>query len=376
MYKLFLAVAVLFSSVGAGVFAQDTLIYLQNPSFEDAPQANHLPKGWVNCSEDPALAPDVQPSGDFGVSTPAQHGKTYLAMVYRKNTDTGEKVSQKLSKPLKAGKCYEFKIHLARAERYISGSATSGEQTIYQAPAKLRIYAGFSHCDQQFMIAETNPIIHYRWLEYNFRLEPSADFTHITFNIFYATSNPTNCNLLLDNASPITPITEDCEEKPEVAKVTPPKKDSVVAPVVTTPPPAPIQPPVAEAKVVLNPNFSTLKTEDLSKGQTFRMSSITFAVNDTLINRASYPQLDDLVRFLTNNPAVLIEIGGHTNGLCEDNFCNRLSQRRAAAVGNYLISKGVVEGRLVMKGYGKTQPVSVLKNDPKNQRVDVKILEL
>ena len=377
MYKLFLAVAVLFSTVCSGVFAQDSLIYLQNPSFEDVPQANHLPKGWVNCNGDAALAPDIQPSGDFGVTTPAQHGKTYMAMVVRDN-ETWEKISQKLSKPLKGGKCYEFKIFLARSEKYIGQSEAKGGQANYGTPAKLRIYGGFSACDRQFLLAETNLIVHFRWLEYNFRFEPTDDYTHITFEAFYKTPNlfPYNGNLLLDNASPITPITEDCEEKPEVAKVEQPKKDSVVNPVVTTPPPAPIQPPAAAAKVVLNPNFSALKAEDLSKGQTFRMSSINFTVNDTIINRASYPQLNDLVQFLTNNPGVLIEIGGHTNGLCDDDFCNRLSKRRAAAVGNYLISKGVVQGRLVMVGYGKTQPVSAVKNDPKNQRVDVKILEL
>lgn len=374
MYKFLGAVALVFSTVLTGVFAQDTLIYLQNPSFEDVPQANRLPKGWVNCNSDASLAPDIQPSGDFSVTTPAQHGKTYMAMVVRDN-ETWEKISQKLSRPLKGGKCYEFKIYLARSEKYIGQSEAKGGQANYSTPAKLRIYGGFSACDRQFLLAETNLIINYRWLEFNFRFEPTDDYTYLTFEAFYKTPNlfPYNGNILLDNASPITPVTEDCEEKPEVVQNTPPKKDSIT----TTPPKAdPFAPPVTPPVVEVNPNFSAIKTENLTKGQTFRMSSITFAVNDTIINRASYPQLDDLQKFLTNNPGVVIEIGGHTNGLCADDYCNQLSQRRAAAVGKYLINKGIKAERLVMKGYGKTQPVSVVKNDPKNQRVDVKILEL
>jgi len=376
MYKFLWAVAICFAA-WTGVFAQDTLIYLQNPSFEDVPQANHLPKGWVNCNSDAASAPDIQPSGDFSVTTPAQHGKTYMAMVVRDN-ETWEKISQKLSRPLKGGKCYEFKIFLARSEKYIGQSEAKGGQANFSTPAKLRIYGGFSPCDRQFLLAETNLIINYRWLEFNFRFEPSDDYTHITFEAFYKTPNlfPYNGNILLDNASPITPITEDCEEKPEVVQKDTPKKDSTVT---TTPPPV-VSPVVEQPKpvteVVVNPNFSTIKSEELTKGQTFRMSSITFAVNDAIINRASYPQVDELYKFLTNNPGVVIEIGGHTNGLCDDDYCNQLSQRRAAAVGAYLMNKGIGAERLVMKGYGKTQPLSAVKNDPRNQRVDVKILEL
>lgn len=376
MYKFFWVVSFVFFATSTIIFAQDTLIYLQNPSFEDVPQANHLPKGWINCNSDPSLAPDIQPSGDFGVTTAAQHGKTFMAMVVRDN-ETWEKISQKLSRPLKGGKCYEFKIFLARSERYIGKSEAKGEMANYSTPAKLRIYGGYSPCDRQFLLAETNLIINFRWLEFNFRFEPTGDYTYLTFEAFYKTPNlfPYNGNILLDNASPITPITEDCEEKPEVAQKDTPKKDSTATPPLVVPP-VPEQPKATAAEVVVNPNFNTIKSEDLSKGQTFRMSSITFAVNDTIISRASYPGLDQLTQFLVKNPGVVIEIGGHTNGLCDDSYCNGLSQRRAIAVGRYLISKGIKADRLVMKGYGKSQPISAVKSDPKNQRVDVKILEL
>jgi outer membrane protein OmpA-like peptidoglycan-associated protein len=298
-----------------------------------------------------------------------------------RDNETWEKISQKLSRPLQKGKCYEFKIFLARSAQYIGESAAKGGQANYSTPVKLRIYGGFSPCDKQFVLAETNLIINYRWLEYNLRLEPLDDYTHFTFEAFYKTPNPFpyNGNILLDNASPISPITEDCAEKPELAKTTPPKKDSLAAVRPTDPfatSPAPVETPKVAPVVLVNPNLSTLKTEDLSKGQTLRMSSINFAVNDTLINRASYPQLDGLLQFMQNNPSVVIEIGGHTNGLCDDDYCNRLSLRRARAVASYLIAKGIPTERLLVKGYGKTQPVSAVKSDVRNQRVEVKILEI
>lgn len=371
MCKSFFYCGLLILATAIGANAQDTLIYLQNPSFEDTPQANRTPNGWVNCSADPALAPDVQPSGDFGVTTPAQHGKTYLALVVRDN-ETWEKVSQKLSQALKGGKCYDFKIFLARSMEYIGRSEAKGGQANYSTPAKLRIYGGFSPCDKQFLLAESNLIINYRWLEYNFHLEPIDDYTHLTFEAFYKTPNlfPYNGNILLDNASVITP-SEECEDKP---KETP--KKPVEPPVATrdTAKMLPVEKTVPT--VLINPNLNTLKTEDLQQGQTLRMTSITFAVNDTIINRASYPQLDVLLQFMKNNPNIVIEIGGHTNGLCDDAFCTRLSLRRASAVASYLVVKGVPAQRMVMKGYGKTQPISELKNDPKNQRVEIKILNL
>jgi outer membrane protein OmpA-like peptidoglycan-associated protein len=74
-----------------------------------------------------------------------------------------------------------------------------------------------------------------------------------------------------------------------------------------------------------------------------------------------------------------VEIGGHTNGLCQTEFCNSLSEKRAKAVSEYLTSKGIPSGRLQYKGYGKTQPLadnSTQEGRKQNQRVELKIIKV
>ena len=398
----FSILTLVFGAVRSSAQAQDNKIYLKNPSFEDVPRHSQTPKDWIDCGFELESEPDIQPNGEFGVTMPAQHGQTYLGLVVRDN-ETWERVSQKVSRPLEKGKCYEFSIHLARSPQYISQSRVKDTQANYITPAKLKIYGGFSPCDRQFLLAESNLIINYRWLEFNFKFEPIDNYTYITFEAFYKTPNlfPYNGNILLDNASALNPI--PCKEQPEVVstptvkpstqRIDTPKTNNGGKPTPGKTPPITNPPVVAEnntttknpekkpetntpPKSIDNPDFSTLKKSDLTMGQTLRIPSITFAVNDTILSRASYPNLDKLLSFMNTKPDIVLEVGGHTNGLCADDYCNRLSLRRARAVVDYLVKKGVKPERFQVKGYGKTQPVSTVKNDPKNQRVEIKILDL
>lgn len=300
------------------------------------------------------------------------------------------------------GKCYEFSIYLAKSPQYLSQSRLSEKEVNYNRSVKLRIYGGFSPCNRQYLLAESAMVGSFAWKEFNFRFEPNDDFTYITFEAFYQTPNlfPYNGNILLDNASALTVV--PCKPVVVTNKTTstppPPGKDTSNGPKTTggikkttvdnpknTEPPVsnPVKPPVNTTtvnttpkgpKVIENPNLDTL--DSFTKGQTIRIRSIVFNVNDTTLNRSSYADLDKLNNFLKQNDKVVIEIGGHTNGLCDDTYCNSLSLRRARAVANYLIKKGIIANRLEVKGYGKTQPLSAVKNDPLNQRVEIKILEL
>lgn len=83
--------------------------------------------------------PDIHPNGFWENNLPASDGKTYLGMVTRDN-DTYESVTQRLSKPMKAGKCYAITVHLARAERYVSHSRMTSDETNYSTPVTLRIW--------------------------------------------------------------------------------------------------------------------------------------------------------------------------------------------------------------------------------------------
>ena len=78
-------------------------------------------------------------------------------------------------------------------------------------------------------------------------------------------------------------------------------------------------------------------------------------------------------------PQMTIEIGGHTDGKGSEAYNQRLSENRAKAVVDYLVSKGVDAKRLKYKGYGKTMPVDTNDTEEgraKNRRVEFKILSM
>ena len=71
---------------------------------------------------------------------------------------------------------------------------------------------------------------------------------------------------------------------------------------------------------------------------------------------------------------VKVEIAGHTDSRGSDEYNMNLSQQRAEAVRNYLISKGIAAERLFAKGYGESQPVADNETDEgryKNRRVEL-----
>lgn len=383
--------SLLFMATSILAFSQGEAIYLTNPSFEDMPRHSIAPSGWYDCGFPGESPPDVQPNGEFGVTKPANHGATYLGMVVRDN-DTWESVSQKLSRPLKRGQCYEFSLDLARSELYISLSRANNEQANYISPAKMRIWGGFGHCDKQFLLDETGLINKHQWMKYNFKFEPIADYTYITLEAFYETPTlfPYNGNVLVDNASPIQPI--PCDEavaeepvnsepaKPDVVKAEPAKP----APKPQAPKPqkpaataqaTPKSPPKPEGEKTI----AGVKRSEMAKGLAIRLDKLYFEADSSRIESESFEFLNEVYDFLDDNKDVVIEIGGHTNGLPPDDYCDRLSTARAKAVADYLASKGIPRKRLQYKGYGKRQPVASNKTQygrRKNQRVEIKILEL
>lgn len=102
---------------------------------------------------------------------------------------------------------------------------------------------------------------------------------------------------------------------------------------------------------------------------------IFFVADGAYLTIPSYPEIDKVAEFLKKNINIKVEIGGHTNGLCDDAFCNKLSKDRAKTCVDYLVSKGIDKNRLSYKGYGKQHLISA-PGSPLNQRVEIKILSV
>ena len=69
-----------------------------------------------------------------------------------------------------------------------------------------------------------------------------------------------------------------------------------------------------------------------------------------------------MFKILMENSDIIIEIGSHTDAIGSDAYNQKLSQKRAQSVVNYLIGKGIARKRLQAKGYGEKQPIAANKN--------------
>jgi OOP family OmpA-OmpF porin len=92
----------------------------------------------------------------------------------------------------------------------------------------------------------------------------------------------------------------------------------------------------------------------------------------------SYAELNRLADILVKYKNIRVEISGHTDNVGSDSYNQGLSQRRAQAVVDYILSRGVNLSQIVAVGYGESQPRA--DNSSKsgrqlNRRVEAKILD-
>ncbi len=109
----------------------------------------------------------------------------------------------------------------------------------------------------------------------------------------------------------------------------------------------------------------------------FTLKNMYFDFDKSTLQPASYPELDNLVSVLNRFPKIQIEIRGHTDYLGEDAYNQRLSERRATTVKNYLVENGISSRRIQSNGYGEKLPVQSNETDAgrqANRRTEVKII--
>lgn len=90
----------------------------------------------------------------------------------------------------------------------------------------------------------------------------------------------------------------------------------------------------------------------------------------------AHEQLDKVTQYLKEAESVKVEIGGHTDGMGTAEYNQTLSEKRAQAVYDYLVGKGIAAERLTAVGYGKDKPVA--SNDTEegraqNRRIEFKV---
>lgn len=119
--------------------------------------------------------------------------------------------------------------------------------------------------------------------------------------------------------------------------------------------------------------------ELVSKGMVLTLKGVYFEFGKATLRTESYPALTEAAQIMKDNPEVEVEIQGHTDAVGTDEANQKLSEKRAYSVVNFLVQYGGIDPkRLAAKGYGETQPIAPNETDEGrqlNRRVDFVILQ-
>ena len=127
----------------------------------------------------------------------------------------------------------------------------------------------------------------------------------------------------------------------------------------------------------LQRDMQNAKVERVGEGIKITFDSgILFDTNSSALRPASMSEIDKMAAVLLKYPDTNVLVEGHTDASGSDAINQPLSERRAQAVGNEAIAKGVASNRVTSTGYGSTQPIAdntTTEGKQANRRVEVAI---
>lgn len=132
-----------------------------------------------------------------------------------------------------------------------------------------------------------------------------------------------------------------------------------------------------------NDNDLTVKIKEIElipaiNGASIVLPNVFFATDSFKLKSNSFAELEKLVRFMIVNKDLKIEISGHTDNTGNEIHNKTLSEKRAKAIFDYLVSKGIPSSRMKYAGYASTKPIA--SNDTEvgralNRRTEIKIIQ-
>jgi len=132
-------------------------------------------------------------------------------------------------------------------------------------------------------------------------------------------------------------------------------------------------------KLAAGQGYGTMKlTIKFELPKTITLENVLFDTGKSSLKSSSFSELDEVVAVMTRKKTMQIEVGGHTDSIGSEASNVKLSQDRADAVRNYLISKGIDATRISAVGYGEALPVADNKDEKGralNRRTEIRILK-
>ena len=141
--------------------------------------------------------------------------------------------------------------------------------------------------------------------------------------------------------------------------------------------PAPPKPMDSDGDGVLDPDDQCPGTPAGAKVNAvgcWILDNVLFDFDKDIIKPATFAQLDAVYEILEKNPAMSVELRGHTDNIGTKKYNMGLSLRRANSVAKYLVDKGISRDRLATTGFGFDKPVALNSTDfgrSLNRRVEI-----
>lgn len=124
------------------------------------------------------------------------------------------------------------------------------------------------------------------------------------------------------------------------------------------------------------PFIKNIALNPIDVGETVILRNIFFDTGNFDLKPESVSELKKLLEFMEYNPALNIEIGGHTDNVGGETYNLKLSENRAKAVFDFLTGQGIEPARLTYKGFGYSEPIATNDTEEgraKNRRTEIRI---
>ncbi len=128
---------------------------------------------------------------------------------------------------------------------------------------------------------------------------------------------------------------------------------------------------------VAEPFIKKINLSPFKVGEKIQLANVFYEVDSWELKDESKSELDNLVKLLSENKDLVMEIGGYTDSTGSDEYNLGLSEKRVMSVVKYLVNSGISAGRLKYKGYGNTSPIGdnvTAEGRKLNRRTEAKII--
>jgi len=117
-----------------------------------------------------------------------------------------------------------------------------------------------------------------------------------------------------------------------------------------------------------------LQTHDSARGLIVNMSDVLFDTGKYTLRPLAREKLAKVAGIISGHPGLRLDVEGHTDSVGGDDYNQRLSEQRGAAVRDFLTEQGMLKSSVTAKGFGKAQPVAsndTAEGRQQNRRVEM-----